>query len=271
MVHSRTVYTALFAIAGSASSVLAVPISSSSSSSAPASSTLAAIATATTSGIGIAPASTSGLVVPSGSVPNSRRSEAVDVFIDNVNKFEDGEEDEEIENVCPSSFLQKFTLIHLLFSFHLLPLLLPLLLPPPPPHHHPLVYDKQKLDLALIPVPVPILFPAHEEHHVMDAMIPKHPGPSGSDIKSNKEEVTLGINIGARTPIEEDEEPLIPKTPSALDSSLASDPTQPTSLRKKLGNGLKTSVSNVLSGFTAGHGTPGAPSVKPGNPSSATN
>ncbi|KAJ4474747.1 hypothetical protein C8J55DRAFT_132003 [Lentinula edodes] len=225
MVHSRTVYTALFAIAGSASSVLAVPISSSSSSSAPTSSTLAAIATATTSGIGIAPAFTSGLVVPFGSVPNSRRSEAVDVFVDDVNdKFKDEEEDEE-----------------------------------------------NKLDLALIPVPVPILFPAHEKHHVMDAMIPKHLDPSGSDIKSDEEEVTLGINIGARTPIEEDEEPLIPKTPSALDSSLASDPTQPTSLRKKLGNGLKTSVSNVLSGFTAGHGTPGAPSVKPGNPSSATN
>ncbi|GAW01422.1 hypothetical protein LENED_003016 [Lentinula edodes] len=225
MVHSRAVYTALFAIAGSASSVLAFPISSSSSSSAGStSSTLAA--TATASSIGIAPASTSGLVVLSGSVPNSRRSEAVDVFVDNVNKFEDGEEDEEIEN---------------------------------------------KLDLALIPVPVPILFPAHEEHHVMDAMIPKHLDPSGYDIKSVEEEVTLGINIGARTPIEEDEEPLIPKTPSALDSSLASDPTQPTSLRKKLGNGLKTSVSNVLSGFTAGHGTPGAPSVKPGNPSSATN
>ncbi|KAJ3891016.1 hypothetical protein GG344DRAFT_77343 [Lentinula edodes] len=179
MVHSRTVYTALFAIAGSASSVLAVPISSSSSSSAGStSSTLAAIATTTTSGIGIAPASTSSLVVPSGSVPNSRRSEAVDVFVDNVNKFEDGEEDEEIENESTS---------------------------------------------------------------------------------------------GLAPPIEEDEEPLIPKTPSALDSSLASDPTQPTSLRKKLGNGLKTSVSNVLSGFTTGHGTPGAPSVKPGNPSSATN
>ncbi|KAJ3805279.1 hypothetical protein F5876DRAFT_69935 [Lentinula aff. lateritia] len=185
MVHSRTVYTALFAIAGSASSVLAVPISSSSSSSAPTGSTLAA--TATASGIGIAPASTSDLVVPSGSVPNSRRSEAVDVLVDDVNKCGNGEEDEEIE-------------------------------------------DEDKLDLALITVPT------HEEDHVMNVMTP-HPGLDGSSIESGKEDVTLGINIGARTPIEEDKEPLIPKTSS-------------------------------IPG--AGHNAPGAP-PNPGNSSSSNN
>ncbi|KAJ3847942.1 hypothetical protein EV368DRAFT_87155 [Lentinula lateritia] len=212
MVHSRTVYTALFAIAGSASSVLAVPISSSSSSSAPTGSTLAA--TATASGIGIAPASTSDLVVPSGSVPNSRRSEAVDVFVDDVNKCGNGEEDEEIE-------------------------------------------DEDKLDLALITVPT------HEEDHVMNVMTP-HPGLDGSSIESGKEDVTLGINIGARTPIEEDKEPLIPKTSSIPGG--ASEQT--TSLKQKLREGLKTSVNKMLGGFTAGHNAPGAP-PNPGNSSSS--
>ncbi|KAJ3920700.1 hypothetical protein F5877DRAFT_76864 [Lentinula edodes] len=212
MVHSRTVYTTLFAIAGSASSVLAVPISSSSSSSAPTSSTLAAIATA--SGIGIAPASTSGLVVPFGSVPNSRRSEAVDVFVDNVNKFEDGEEDEEIEN---------------------------------------------KLDLTLIPVPVHIPVPAHEDH-VMDATTQRS-CLGGSSIEFGKEDITLGINIGARTPIEEDEEPLIPKTHS-IPGGAASEQT--TSFKQKVGAGLQNTVNNILGGFTAGHNAPGAP-PNPGN------
>ncbi|KAJ3878506.1 hypothetical protein F5051DRAFT_229751 [Lentinula edodes] len=209
MVHSRTVYSTLFAIAGSASSVLAVPISSSSSSSAPTSSTLAVIATATKSGIGIAPAFTSGLVVPFGSVPNFRRSEAVDVFVDDVNKFEDGEEDEEIEN---------------------------------------------KLDLTLIPVPVHIPVPTHEDH-VMDATTQRSclGGPS---IEFGKEDITLGINIEARTPIEEDEEPLIPKTHS-IPGGAASEQT--TSFKQKVGAGLKKSVNNMLGGFTAGHNTPGAP------------
>ncbi|KAJ3861330.1 hypothetical protein EV359DRAFT_66577 [Lentinula novae-zelandiae] len=211
MVHSRTVYGTLFAIAGSASSVLAVPISSSSSSSAGStSSTLAAIATTTTSSIGIAPASTSGLVVPSGSVPNSRRSEAVGVFVDNVNKFEDGEEDEEIEN---------------------------------------------KLDLTFIPVPVHIPVPTHEEDHVMD-VITQHSGLGGSSTEFGKEDITLGINIEARTPIEEDEEPLIPKTHS-IPGGAASEQT--TSFKQKVGAGLKKSVNNMLGGFTAGHNTPGAP------------
>ncbi|KAJ3898455.1 hypothetical protein F5879DRAFT_615018 [Lentinula edodes] len=207
MVHSRAVYTALFAIAGSASSVLAVPISSSSSSSAGStSSTLAA--TATASGIGIAPASTSGLVVLSGSVPNSRRSEAVDVFVDNVNKFEDGEEDEEIEN---------------------------------------------KLDLTFIPVPVHIPVPTHEDH-VMDATTQRS-CLGGSSIEFGKEDITLGTNIGARTPIEEDEEPLIPKT-HAIPGGASE---QKTSFKQKVGAGLKKSVNNMLGGFTAGHNTPGAP------------